>query len=183
MIEEFSLNGLKLIMPKKYSDERGFFSETYNAKMLQEVGINCNFVQDNHSLSRDIGTLRGLHFQTPPFEQDKLIRVLKGRILDVAVDLRKSSTTFGQHLSVELSGDNWKQLFIPSGFAHGFLTLEPDTEVFYKVTKFYSPAHDSGILWNDPELAISWPITVKDVILSVKDRSLPLLRYQKEFFP
>lgn len=183
MIEELGISGLKLITPKKHGDERGFFSETYNAMTWEKSGLIYNFVQDNHSLSRDVGTLRGLHFQMPPFAQDKLVRVLKGRILDVAVDLRKSSSTFGQYAQVELSSDNWRQLFIPAGFAHGFVTLEPDTEVFYKVTNFYSPGHDTGIMWNDPVLAISWPVRGEDVILSDKDRMLPLLRDQKELFP
>ncbi len=183
MIEDLKLDGLKLILPKKHIDDRGFFCETYNAKIWREAGLEYNFVQDNHSLSRDAGTLRGLHFQTPPFAQDKLVRVLRGRVLDVAVDLRKSSPTFGQYVMVELSYNNWKQLFIPVGFAHGFITLEPDTEVFYKVTNFYSSAHDMGVSWHDPELAIEWPIDNMEVILSEKDRKLPLLSELKELFP
>lgn len=182
MFEDLEIKGLKLFTPKKHCDLRGFFSETYNSETWNKAGLNYKFVQDNHSLSRDVGTLRGLHFQRPPFAQDKLVRVLRGRILDVAVDIRKSSPTFGEYVEVELSYDNWKQLFIPAGFAHGFLTLEPDTEVVYKVTNFYSHAHDRGIVWNDPELAIKWPLPESDVTLSLKDRTLPLMRDIEELF-
>lgn len=140
-------------------------------------------MQDNHSLSRDAGTVRGLHYQVYPFAQNKLVRVLRGRILDVAVDLRRSSPSFGKYVAVELSNENWQQLFVPVGFAHGFMTLEPDTEVFYKVTNFYSPDHDKGIAWDDPELAIEWPIHFANVTLSEKDSKLPWLRDVVEFFP
>ena len=174
---------MKILNAPKFGDERGFFSETYNASVWQGAGLDCHFVQDNHSLSRDVGTLRGLHFQIEPFGQDKLIRVVRGRILDVAVDIRRSSPTFGKYASLELSFDNWKQLFVPAGFAHGFITLEPNTEVFYKVTKFYSPKHEYGIAWNDPDLGIEWPILLGDPILSKKDQALPFLRELKNFFP
>lgn len=183
MFEDLEIKGLKLVTPKKHGDSRGFFSETHNAQTWREAGLNYNFVQDNHSLSRNVGTLRGLHFQTPPFAQDKLVRVLRGRILDVAVDIRKSSPTFGKYVEVELSYDNWRQLFIPAGFAHGFLTLEPDTEVSYKVTNFYSSEYDRGIAWDDPELAIKWPLAKRDIALSKKDSALPLMRNIEEFFP
>lgn len=176
------IQGLKLITPKKIGDDRGYFSETYNAFNWEKSGLRYNFVQDNHSLSKDIGTIRGLHFQSEPFAQDKLVRVLRGRILDVAVDLRRSSPTFKQHITVELSLENWKQLFIPKGFAHGFLTLEPDTEVLYKVTSFYSPENDHGIFFDDPELKIDWPISKTDVILSQKDQNLPPLSHVENFF-
>lgn len=177
------IEGLKLITPKKIGDDRGYFSETYNALLWEKSGLKYNFVQDNHSLSRDIGTIRGLHFQSAPFAQDKLVRVLRGRILDVVVDLRRSSPTFKQHIAIELSLENWKQLFIPIGFAHGFLTLEPDTEVLYKVTNFYSPENDHGILWNDPEIKIDWPISQTDITLSQKDKNLPPLSNVENLFP
>lgn len=183
MFEDLGLEGLKLITPKKFGDARGFFCETHNAQTWEKVGLNYNFVQDNHSMSRDIGTLRGLHFQTAPFAQDKLVRVLRGRILDVAVDLRRSSPTFKRYVAVELSYENWKQLLIPIGFAHAFVTLEPDTEVFYKTTNFYSPEHDSGVAWDDPELNINWPIEKSQVILSSKDQKLPRLSEVENLFP
>lgn len=175
MFEDLELDGLKLITPKKFGDGRGFFCETHNTSTWEKAGLHYNFVQDNHSLSRDVGTLRGLHFQIGPFAQDKLIRVLRGRILDVAVDLRRSSPTFKKYVGVELSYENWRQLLIPIGFAHGFVTLEPNTEVLYKVTNFYSPAHDHGVAWDDPELNIDWPINKSQVILSQKDEKLPRL--------
>ena len=125
---------VKLITPRRFGDARGFFSETYNAKAFAEAGITLTFVQDNHSLSAPAGTVRGLHFQSPPFAQDKLVRVTRGRILDVAVDIRRSSPTFGQHVTAEISAEAWNQILVPAGFAHGFVTLEPDTEVVYKVT-------------------------------------------------
>ena len=183
MFEDLALPGLKLVTPKKHGDDRGFFSETYNASAWEKAGLQFTFVQDNHSFSRDVGTVRGLHFQTEPFAQDKLIRVMRGRILDVVVDLRGSSPTRGRHLSIELSAQNWRQLFIPVGFAHGFVTLEPDTEIAYKVTNFYSPAHDFGLAWNDPDLGIDWGVADDQAILSEKDRRLPLLRELGDVFP
>jgi dTDP-4-dehydrorhamnose 3,5-epimerase len=173
-VSKLSMEGLQLITPKKFGDARGFFSETYNAKAFKAAGIALDFVQDNQSLSADHGTIRGLHFQTPPFAQDKLVRVLRGSILDIAVDLRRNSPTCGQWISVELSAENWNQLLVPIGFAHGFCTLEPNTEVLYKVTNYYSPEHDKGILWNDPDLGIPWPI--ETAVLSDKDRKQPRLR-------
>lgn len=164
---------VKLIVPPKFGDERGFFSETYNQQRFLDHGIDMTFVQDNHSLSADVGVLRGLHFQKPPFAQDKLVRVLKGRILDVAVDLRRNSPTFGQHVSAELSAENWTQILVPIGFAHGFVTLEPNTEVTYKVSAPYAPDHEDGIMWNDPDLGIDWPIDENQVQLSAKDKVLP----------
>ena len=182
MFEDLEISGLKLIIPKQHGDDRGFFSETHNESTWQKAGLNFQFVQDNHSLSRDVGTLRGLHFQTEPFAQDKLVRVIAGRIIDVAVDLRVSSPTFGKHVSIELSKENWRQLFIPKGFAHGFVTLEPDTEVLYKVTNFYSPEHDFGLAWDDPDLNIDWRVPVDPNSLSAKDRKWPRLKDIPEVF-
>ncbi|MCC3245478.1 dTDP-4-dehydrorhamnose 3,5-epimerase [Methylocystis sp. WRRC1] len=183
MFEDLEIEGLKLVTPKKFGDERGFFSETYNASTWEKAGLHYKFVQDNHSLSRDVGTVRGLHFQTAPFAQDKLVRVVQGRILDVAVDLRRSSPTFGRHVAVELSKENWRQLLVPIGFAHGFVTLEPDTEVLYKVTNFYSPQHDCGLAWDDPDLGVAWPDVAKNAVLSAKDQKWPRLRDLPEVFP
>jgi dTDP-4-dehydrorhamnose 3,5-epimerase len=174
-IEATSIPDVKIITPKKFGDNRGFFSETYNRAALREAGIDLEFVQDNHSLSALPGTLRGLHFQSPPFAQDKLVRVPRGRVLDVAVDLRRSSPFFGQHVAVELSAENWRQLLIPAGFAHGFVTLEPDTEFVYKVTNPYSVPHDHGIAFDDPALGINWGIAPGDAIVSDKDRRHPKL--------
>jgi dTDP-4-dehydrorhamnose 3,5-epimerase len=176
MFEDLAIQGLKLITPKKHGDDRGFFSETHNASTWERAGLIYNFVQDNHSLSRDVGTIRGLHFQTEPFAQDKLVRVVRGKIMDVAVDLRRSSPTFGQHVTVELSRDNWRQLLIPKGFAHGFMTLEPDTEVLYKVTNFYSPANDRGLAWDDPDINVEWGVAREKAVLSDKDHKWPRLR-------
>lgn len=154
---------------------RGAFSpKTYSARDLGAAGIHLIFVQDNHSHSAEAGTVRGLHFQTPPFEQDKLVRVTRGRILDVVFDIRKGSPTYGQHVAVELSADNWAQLLVPVGFAHGLCTLEPDTEVLYKVTNFYSAESDKGVRWNDPALGIAWP-KFAGAQVSPKDAVLPLL--------
>lgn len=175
LVEDTAIPDVKIITPKKFGDRRGFVSETYNRRAAAEAGIHLEFVQDNHSLSADVGTIRGLHFQSAPFAQDKLVRAPRGRILDVAVDLRRSSPTFGRHVAVELSAENWRQLLVPIGFAHGFCTLEPDTEVFYKVTNYYSPAHDHGLAFDDPALGIAWPIDATKAILSDKDRRLPRL--------
>jgi dTDP-4-dehydrorhamnose 3,5-epimerase len=174
-ITPLSIPDVRLITPKKFGDHRGFFSETYNAKALAEAGIDLDFVQDNHSLSAEVGTMRGLHFQTPPFAQDKLVRVIRGAILDVAVDLRRSSPTFGQHVSAEISAENWTQILVPKGFAHGFMTIAPDTEVIYKVTDYYAPDNDAGILWDDPALGIDWPVPASGAVLSDKDRVQPKL--------
>lgn len=175
-ITDLAISAVKLIVPKKFGDSRGFFSEVYNVKALAEAGITELFVQDNQSLSAETGTIRGLHFQKPPHAQAKLVRVTRGRILDIAVDLRRASPTYGQHVSAELSADNWAQLLVPVGFAHAFCTLEPNTEVIYKVTDYYAPAADAGILWSDPDLGISWPIEPDKAVLSDKDARLPRLR-------
>jgi dTDP-4-dehydrorhamnose 3,5-epimerase len=173
---------VKLITPVRHEDARGFFSETYNKKALAQAGIALDFVQDSHSLSRRSGTLRGLHYQGHPSAQHKLVRAVRGRIFDVAVDIRRGSPTFGRWVSAELSADNWTQILIPVGFAHGVCTLEPDTEIAYKVTDFYSPQHDFGIRWDDPALNIAWPIPSGQLILSDKDRHHPLLKDAKGLF-
>ena len=166
---------VKLLTPRKFGDDRGFFSEVYNKRELTAQGIDIGFVQDNQSYSADRGTVRGLHFQAPPHAQDKLIRVLFGSIFDVAVDIRCGSPTFGKHASAVISAEAWNQILVPSGFAHGFCTLEPDTEVLYKVTDYYAPDHDLGVLWSDPDLDSAWPVAVGEAVMSEKDRDLPLL--------
>ena len=163
-----------LLEPKKFGDNRGFFMETYREDILKEHGFQGSFVQDNHSLSAQRGTLRGLHYQRPPHAQDKLVRVVKGSILDVAVDIREGSPTFGKHVSAMLSSENCRQLLAPKGFAHAFVTLEPDTEVIYKVSDYYAPDCDAGIIWSDPQISIDWGIDGEPV-LSGKDALLPLL--------
>jgi dTDP-4-dehydrorhamnose 3,5-epimerase len=174
-VETFSVLGVMLLTPVRHRDGRGFFSETYNQRSLSRAGISESFVQDNHSLSVQRGVVRGLHFQVPPHAQGKLVRVSRGAILDVAVDIRCGSPTFGHHVAVELSAVNWQQLWVPKGFAHGFCTLEPDTEVLYKVTDYYAPDCDKGIAWSDPSLKLDWPVTLEDAIVSTKDASLPRL--------
>lgn len=169
------LQGILLIEPRKFGDARGFFSETYNRARLAELGFDRDFVQDNHSLSVEAGVVRGLHYQSPPFAQDKLVRVVRGAILDVVVDLRRGSPTWGDHASVEISAANWRQLLAPAGFAHGFVTLAPETEVVYKVTNYYAPDHDHGLLWSDPALGIVWPVAPDAARLSDKDRIQPRL--------
>ena len=164
-----------LLRTTRYKDDRGFFSETWNRKAFADAGINLDFVQDNHSLSLKAGTIRGLHFQSAPYAQDKLVRVVKGRILDVAVDIRRSSPTFGQFVTAEISADEGNQILVPIGFAHGFCTLEADTAVEYKVSNYYSARHDLGIRWNDPDIGIQWPVSDDDAVLSEKDRQLPAL--------
>ncbi|MDF2231035.1 dTDP-4-dehydrorhamnose 3,5-epimerase [Albimonas sp. CAU 1670] len=174
-VEALEIPDVRILRPRKFGDHRGFFSETYNKQALAEAGIDLDFVQDNHSLSGEVGTLRGLHFQTPPFGQDKLVRVVRGAILDVAVDLRKGSPTYGKHVAAEISAEAWNQILVPIGFAHGFITLTPDVEVIYKVTNYYAPAHDKGLLWSDPALGIDWPLPPGGPILSDKDKVQPTL--------
>jgi dTDP-4-dehydrorhamnose 3,5-epimerase len=181
-VQDTAIPAVKIITPKKHGDARGFFSETWNRAAWEAAGLRLDFVQDNHSFSAPVGTLRGLHFQTPPFAQDKLIRVARGRILDVAVDIRRSSPTFGRHVAVELSAENWRQLLVPIGFAHGLITLEPDTEVLYKTTSVYSPANDRGVAWDDPDIGIAWPLPPGGPTLSDKDRRLPRLKDAPELF-
>jgi dTDP-4-dehydrorhamnose 3,5-epimerase len=170
-----SLDGLIEILPRKFGDERGFFSETYNAQNLAACGINLTFVQDNHSFSAAAGVLRGLHYQLPPKTQDKLVRVVRGRIFDVAVDIRKGSPTFAKWVGLELTAEKWNQILVPAGFAHGFVTLEPNTEVIYKVTEYYSPDYERSIRFDDPEIGIEWPVDTNRLQLSAKDRAAPLL--------
>ena len=166
----------RLIVPKRHVDDRGWFSEIFHQERLRDIGITCRFVQDNQSSSKQAGTLRGLHFQLPPAAQAKLVTVVKGRILDVAVDIRRGSPTFGKYVSTELSSETGHQLYIPVGFAHGFLTLENDVVVMYKASDYYAPTHEIGIRWNDPDIAFPWPLKEANIIISDKDRRLPLLK-------
>lgn len=177
-----SIEAVKIITPKWFRDSRGVFCETYNRDRFFEHGIELEFVQDNQSSSTEVGTIRGLHFQNNPAAQDKLVRVLRGSIYDVAVDLRRSSPTYGKWVAETLSAGNGKQVLVPVGFAHGFCTLEPDTHVLYKVTAYYSPANDLGIAWDDPDLAIDWPIPPGKAILSEKDTRHPGLRSLPTYF-
>lgn len=169
------LDGVLELTPRRYDDERGFFTETYNAATFAAKGIDTTFVQDNHSYSAKAGTLRGLHYQLQPRAQAKLVRVVRGRVFDVVVDLRRGSPTFAKWLGIELSAEKGNQILVPAGFAHGFVTLEPDTEVLYKVSDFYSPDHDRAIRFDDPAIGINWPVNSLDLLLSEKDRRAPLL--------
>lgn len=168
-IIETAIPDVKIVKARRFGDARGFFTESYSARRWQEAGINAQFIQDNESYSVAKGTVRGLHFQLPPAAQAKLVRVLRGAVLDVAVDIRKNSPTYGQHVAVELSAAGGEQLFIPRGFAHGFCTTEAETYVAYKVDAYYAPEHDSGILWNDPSIGIKWPVEAGEAVLSDKD--------------
>lgn len=174
-IIQTNINGVFVIEPNVVGDHRGWFSETYNNLQLKEHGLANNFVQDNQSYSAAKGTLRGLHYQMNPKTQTKLVRCTRGAIYDVAADIRRGSSTYGKWFGIELSAENKKQLFIPKGFAHGFITLTNDVEVQYKVDEYYSPEHDRGIIWNDPEIGIDWPVDINPV-LSDKDRIAPLLK-------
>lgn len=174
-VRSLGLDGVFEIIPRKFGDDRGFFSETYKINALVEAGIDLNFVQDNHSYSAAKGVVRGLHYQLPPFAQDKLVRVTRGAILDVAVDIRKSSPNFGKWIVLEVSAEKWNQILVPKGFAHGFITLVENTEVIYKVTDYYSPGHDRSIRFDDPAVGINWPIPATGVQLSDKDEKAPLL--------
>ena len=179
---ETEIPEVKLIEPKRFGDVRGFFSETFNLDGFAALGVTMNAVQDNHSKSGPVGTVRGLHFQKPPKAQAKLVRVARGAVLDVAVDIRAGSPTFGKHVATVLSAENWRQLFIPRGFAHGFCTLEPDTEFLYKVDEYYSPQDEDAIRWDDPDLGIEWPVSAEEAVLSEKDRAaLPLHRLATAF--
>jgi dTDP-4-dehydrorhamnose 3,5-epimerase len=175
-VTELEIADVKLVVPRYFGDSRGIFSEIYNSERFKSAGIADTFVQDNLSVSSQAGTVRGLHYQTPPHAQAKLVRVGHGRILDVAVDLRRSSPTYSKYVAVELSRENWAQLYIPAGFAHGFCTLEPDTEVIYKVSSAYAPESEAGILWSDPDLAVAWPVEPQNAVVSEKDSRLPLFK-------
>ena len=173
IVEETSLPGVLLIQPKRFGDQRGFFSESWNKRTFAKHGIEAEFVQDNHSLSATKGTVRGLHFQAPPHAQAKLVRCGHGRIFDVAVDIRKGSSTYGNWFGVELSFDNGKQLFVPEGFLHGFMTLEENSEIIYKCTDFYAPECDGAVRWDS--CGIEWPLSIADPVLSEKDAVAPAL--------
>jgi dTDP-4-dehydrorhamnose 3,5-epimerase len=174
-VTPLGLEGVVEISPVKHGDDRGFFSEVYNAASLKDAaGIDLVFIQDNHSYSAAAGVLRGLHYQLPPFAQDKLVRVVKGAILDVAVDIRRSSPTFGKWVSLVVSAAKWNQILVPKGFAHGFVTLVPDTEVLYKVTALYSKEHDRSMRFDDPAIGVEWPSFPEGYVLSAKDRDAPL---------
>jgi dTDP-4-dehydrorhamnose 3,5-epimerase len=181
-IETLAIPDVKLITPGIMRDHRGFFSETFNGNAFRRAVANVDFVQDNHSLSRAKGVVRGLHFQIDPHPQGKLVRVTRGAVLDVAVDVRRGSPTHGRHVSAVLSADNWAQLWIPVGFAHGFCTLEADSEVLYKVTDYYAPECDRGLLFDDPDLGIEWPFPTAHAILSEKDRRNVRLRDLPAYF-
>jgi dTDP-4-dehydrorhamnose 3,5-epimerase len=181
-IEPLAIADVKIITPRRFQDDRGFFSETWNVRAFREAGLEADFVQDNHAYSVEKGVVRGLHYQLPPSAQGKLVRVTKGAILDVAVDIRRASPTFGHHVSAVLSAENWRQIWVPVGFAHGYVTLEPHTEVVYKVTNLYAPALDRGIMWSDPALGIDWGLTDTEAILSEKDRRQPRLAEATDLF-
>lgn len=181
-ISTVSIDGPLILAPRRFADSRGFFTELYNRQALSAVGIDADFCQDNLSFSEHSGTIRGLHFQRPPYAQGKFVTVLEGAALDVVVDLRFGSASYGKHVAIELTKHLGNQLWIPAGFAHGFCTTEPSTVVMYKVTAPYSPAHDSGILWSDPALGIDWPVTSDAAILSEKDQKLPRLSDHPEIF-
>ncbi len=173
-IERLAIPDVVLLTPRRFGDARGWFAETFSARSFAAVS-DCAFVQDNEAFSAGAGTLRGLHFQRPPMAQGKLVHVLSGAILDVAVDIRVGSPTFGRHVTARLDAVAGTQIWVPAGFAHGYCTLEPDTTVTYKVTDFYSPAHEGGLLWNDPALDIDWQVPAGGATLSEKDTVLPRL--------
>lgn len=177
MIIETVLGEAFIITPRRFGDSRGFFCETWNAGALAEHGINTAFVQDNQSVSSTVGTIRGLHYQSPPHAQDKLVRCGRGALLDVAVDIRKGSPTYGDWVAVELSAENGKQLLVPKGFLHGFVTLEPDTEILYKCSDYYAPECDGAIRFDDPSIGIDWGISPDKAVLSKKDAAAPFFKY------
>src|SRR5436190_2257442 len=174
---------VRALVPRRHQDARGLFSEVWREDAMQAAGIDCRFVQENHALSRSAGTVRGLHFQIGETAQAKLIRCPRGSILDVAVDIRRGSPTFGRHAAMILSADNWMQAYIPAGFAHGYCTLEPDTEVMYKVSTYYDPASERGFAWNDPDVAIPWPFDPGMAVLAAKDQAYPRLAELPDYFP
>lgn len=175
-IERTSIADVLIIRPRKFTDERGFFAPLFRQSDLERAGVAHGWVQENQSRSHRKGTVRGLHYQRPPFAQAKLVRVIRGAAMDVCVDLRPGSSTFGQHVSTELTSDNLVQVYIPAGFAHGFCTLNDDTEVVYKASAPWSEAHEAGILWNDPALAIVWPTSAGGVTINARDRVWPTIQ-------
>lgn len=175
-VETTRLPGVVVLTPRRFEDSRGFFSEVYNSDTLRQHGIDVAFVQDNHSLSRPVGTVRGLHFQSPPRAQDKLVRVGAGRVIDVAVDIRKGSPTYGDWVAVELSAELGNQIFIPKGFLHGFATLEPNSELLYKCSDTYAPDCDGAVRFDDPDIGIDWGIDMQTALLSDKDAAAPFLK-------
>jgi len=177
------LPAVRAILPSRHRDARGFFSEVWRDDAMQRVGIDARFVQENHALSYAAGTIRGLHFQIGKAAQAKLVRCCRGSMFDVAVDIRRGSPSFGRHVAVILSAENPKQLYVPVGFAHGYCTLEPDTEVLYKVSAYYDRDAERGVAWNDPDIAITWPAGVREPILAAKDRCFPRLADLPDFFP
>lgn len=181
-IESLAIAEVKLIKPQKFEDSRGFFSETWSSAKLKMQGFDEHFVQDNHSHSALKGTIRGLHCQLAPHVQGKLVRVVKGAIWDVAVDVRRGSPTYGRWVAAELSAENWAQLWVPGGFLHGFCTLQPDTEVVYKVTADYNKDCERAVRWNDPTLALPWPVEHGSALLSQKDQDAPFLTPQDQWF-
>ena len=181
-VQSTAVAGVKVIVPDRRSDARGFLSEVYKRGDLESENLRFDVAQENHVMSEHAGTVRGLHFQIAPSAQAKLVRVVRGRAFDVAVDLRASSPTFGHHVGIELSAENWCQLLVPVGFAHGFCTLEPRTELVYKTTHDYSRDHERGLLWNDPQLGIEWPVDEGRAHLSDADRTHPRLHELARFF-
>jgi dTDP-4-dehydrorhamnose 3,5-epimerase len=181
-IERLAIEDILVVVPTKQADHRGFFSETYRNDVLAAEGVKINFVQDNHVYSAERGVLRGLHFQVPPRAQGKLVRCTRGAILDVVVDVRKGSPTWARHVATELTAANWKQLWVPPGFAHGYVTLEPNCEVIYKVTDYWTPDCERGVAWNDPDLGIDWRFGESKLILAEKDRAFPPLREAEPMF-
>ena len=182
IVERLAIPDVLLLTPPRFPDPRGFFSETWNAQRAADAGIPGPFVQDNHALSRDRGVLRGLHCQIGANAQGKLVRVVRGAIWDVAVDIRRGSPTYGRHVGAVLSMENWQQLWVPVGFLHGYCTLQPDTEVIYKVTAPYDKPAERGVIWNDPALAIPWPVPPAEILLSDKDLVLPRLADCPDWF-
>ena len=181
-VADETLPAVRIFSPRRYQDKRGFFSEIWREEAMIRAGINVRFVQENHALSHHAGTIRGLHFQIGPSAQGKLVRCVRGSLLDIALDIRHGSPTFGRHATVVLSGENGKQLYVPAGFAHGYCSLVPDTEVTYKVTAYYDPASERGVAWDDPALGIEWPIKAGDAVLADKDRTFGRLADLPRFF-